>query len=71
MVGPGIALITNIGASHLENLKSLDGVMTEKGELFAAVSKDGVCIVNIDDERIRTYSEKLVCKKITCSLKNP
>jgi UDP-N-acetylmuramoyl-tripeptide--D-alanyl-D-alanine ligase len=70
IIQPDIAMITNVGASHLENLKTLDGVMTEKGELLKALSKDGTCIVNLDDQRIPSYANNLDCKKITCSMSN-
>ncbi|MED7818579.1 MULTISPECIES: UDP-N-acetylmuramoyl-tripeptide--D-alanyl-D-alanine ligase [unclassified Francisella] len=70
IIQPDIAMITNVGASHLENLKTLDGVMIEKGELLKALPKDGYCIVNLDDERIPHYVDKLDCKKITCSMRN-
>lgn len=70
IIQPNIAMITNIGACHLENLKTLDGVMTEKGELLQALSKDDICIVNLDDERILAYTTSLNCKKITCSMHN-
>ncbi len=68
IIQPDIAMITNVGACHLENLKTLDGVMTEKGELLRALPKDGICIVNLDDERIPRYTNNLDCKKITCSM---
>jgi UDP-N-acetylmuramoyl-tripeptide--D-alanyl-D-alanine ligase len=70
IIQPTIAMITNVGACHLENLKTLDGVMTEKGELLKALPKDGVCIVNLDDEKIPRYANNLDCKKITCSMSN-
>ncbi|MBK2357157.1 UDP-N-acetylmuramoyl-tripeptide--D-alanyl-D-alanine ligase [Francisella hispaniensis] len=70
IIQPNIAMITNVGASHLENLKTLDGVMIEKGELLKTLPKDGFCIVNLDDERIPNYADKLDCKKITCSMSN-
>ena len=70
IIQPTIAMITNVGACHLENLKTLDGVMTEKGVLLKALPKDGVCIVNLDDERIPSYVINLSCKKITCSMTN-
>ncbi len=68
IIQPDIALITNVGASHLENLKTIDGVMVEKGELLKTLPKDGFCIVNLDDERIPAYAGKLDCNKITCSM---
>ena len=70
IIQPTIAMITNVGACHLENLKTLDGVMAEKGELLKALPKDGVCIINFDDERIPSYANNLDCKKITCSMSN-
>ncbi|ALB01470.1 UDP-N-acetylmuramoylalanyl-D-glutamyl-2, 6-diaminopimelate--D-alanyl-D-alanine ligase [Francisella persica ATCC VR-331] len=71
IIQPNIAMITNIGACHIENLKSLDGVMIEKGELLKALPKNGYCIVNLDDERIINYAKQLECKKLTCSMTNP
>lgn len=71
VIQPDVALITNVGACHLENLKTLDGVMTEKGELLRSLSESGCCIINLDDERIPVYAENLSCKKITCSMQNP
>ena len=44
---PDIAVITNIGASHLERLGDLDGVFNEKIN-----KKGGTLIVNADDERL-------------------
>lgn len=67
IIQPDVATITNVGASHLENLKSLDGVMTEKGDLLLSLDKTGTAVINIDDERIKVFSEKLKCKKISIS----
>ncbi|APC97583.1 UDP-N-acetylmuramoyl-tripeptide--D-alanyl-D-alanine ligase [Francisella frigiditurris] len=68
IIKPDVALITNIGASHLENLKSLDGVMQEKGELLKVVSKDGFCVINIDDERLSNFMDNVISNKVTCSM---
>ena len=46
---PGIGVVTNAGAAHLEGFGSLDGVAEGKGELFAALPRDGVAILNADD----------------------
>jgi UDP-N-acetylmuramoyl-tripeptide--D-alanyl-D-alanine ligase len=46
---PGIGIVTNAGAAHLEGFGSLDGVAEGKGELFAALPRDGVAILNADD----------------------
>jgi UDP-N-acetylmuramoyl-tripeptide--D-alanyl-D-alanine ligase len=46
---PTIAVITNVGPSHLEFLKDLDGVYREKKEILKFVDKSGTVIVNGDD----------------------
>jgi UDP-N-acetylmuramoyl-tripeptide--D-alanyl-D-alanine ligase len=46
---PGIGIVTNAGAAHLEGFGSLDGVAEGKGELFAALPRDGVAVLNADD----------------------
>ena len=42
---PNIGLITNIGNSHLEKLKNIDGVLKVKSELISNIKKDGYLIV--------------------------
>ena len=42
---PNIGLITNIGNSHLEKLKNIDGVLKVKSELISNIRKDGYLIV--------------------------
>ena len=55
---PDYGIITNIGRSHLENLKNLDGVAKEKSDLFINVKNKGVCLARIDNKY-----KKLVLKK--------
>ncbi len=45
---PEIAIVTNVGRSHLEGLGSLAGVAEEKGALVAALSEGGTAILNAD-----------------------
>jgi UDP-N-acetylmuramoyl-tripeptide--D-alanyl-D-alanine ligase len=42
---PDVGIITNIGAGHLEGLKSLDGVRKEKSSLIEALPRDGLAVV--------------------------
>jgi len=46
---PTAAVFTNVGASHLEGLGTLEGVYREKLALLRYVSRDGHVIVNADD----------------------
>ncbi|MBF0331442.1 MAG: UDP-N-acetylmuramoyl-tripeptide--D-alanyl-D-alanine ligase [Candidatus Omnitrophica bacterium] len=46
---PTVAVFTNVGASHLEGLGSLEGVFEEKLSLLKYLSRDGHAVVNADD----------------------
>lgn len=46
---PDFAIITNIGASHLEGLGSLEGVFREKMNIVSGLKKGGTLFVNADD----------------------
>ncbi len=45
---PTAGIITNVGAAHLEGLGSLEGVAREKGDLAAALPRDGFLVLNAD-----------------------
>lgn len=47
---PDIGLITNIGLSHLENLKTRDNILKAKMEITDFFTKDNVLIVNGEDD---------------------
>lgn len=49
---PQIGLITNIGPSHLEQLKTLEAVAAAKAELFESLAPGATAIINADDERV-------------------
>ena len=46
---PGVGLITNAGAEHLEGFGSLEGVARAEGEMVAGLAPDGVAVINADD----------------------
>ncbi|MBU5590796.1 UDP-N-acetylmuramoyl-tripeptide--D-alanyl-D-alanine ligase [Clostridium sp. MSJ-4] len=46
---PDIALITNIGISHIENLKTKDNILKAKMEITDFFNKDNTLIINADD----------------------
>ena len=43
---PDIGVITNIGPAHLKGFINIQGVARAKGELFAALPKDGTAVIN-------------------------
>ncbi len=45
---PTAGVVTNVGASHLEGLGSVEGVAHEKGDLVASLPREGCCVLNAD-----------------------
>ncbi len=62
MVKPDTCVITNIGECHLEFLKSREGVLRAKSEIFDYLSKNGTVYVNGDDDMLQTI-ERVKHKK--------
>jgi UDP-N-acetylmuramoyl-tripeptide--D-alanyl-D-alanine ligase len=50
---PDVGVVLNIGASHLDGLKTVDGVAREKFALVEALGARGCAILNWDDPRTR------------------
>jgi len=56
---PDIALITNIGESHLEFLTNFEGVLTEKKALYSVTNKrNGTILINADDPRLNSLKKE-------------
>ncbi|MCF0223559.1 MAG: UDP-N-acetylmuramoyl-tripeptide--D-alanyl-D-alanine ligase [Fibrobacter sp.] len=66
---PDVAVITNIGASHLERLNDLDGVFAEKKTITAGLKKGGVLVVNADDSRLCKCRSNSSYKVVTFGVK--
>lgn len=54
---PDICVMTNIGLCHLENLKSRDGILKAKSEIFDYLKPDGVIVLNGNDDKLSTIKE--------------
>lgn len=54
---PDICVITNIGQAHLENLKTRDGILQAKSEIFDFLKEDGHIVLNGDDDKLSTVQE--------------
>lgn len=54
---PDIAVITNIGQCHLENLGDRNGVLKAKTEVFDEMNPEGDVILNGDDDKLSTIKE--------------
>ncbi|MGL4606840.1 MAG: UDP-N-acetylmuramoyl-tripeptide--D-alanyl-D-alanine ligase [Eubacteriaceae bacterium] len=56
-VDPQIAVITNIGLTHIEILKTQDNIFKAKKEILERLNEEGVALVNGDDPFLRKLSE--------------
>lgn len=54
---PDICVITNIGICHLENLKSRDGILKAKSEIFDYLKPEGHIVLNGEDDKLATITE--------------
>lgn len=50
IVQPNVAIVNNAGPCHLEGFGSIEGVAKAKGEIFEGLAKDGIAIINADDD---------------------
>lgn len=55
---PDIAVITNVGVSHIENLGSREGILKAKCEIFDYMKDNGTAVLNIDNDMLQTLEGK-------------
>ena len=70
IVKPDIAVITNIGHSHIENLGSQEGILKAKLEVLKNLSEDGTIILNGDDKLLYGAKDSIKVKKIYIGINN-
>ncbi|MDO4962512.1 MAG: UDP-N-acetylmuramoyl-tripeptide--D-alanyl-D-alanine ligase [bacterium] len=70
LVKPKYGIITTIGEAHLETFGSRDNIMKGKFELIESLGRDGVAILNRDDEYQVKYKLKNKCKVLWVGINN-
>lgn len=68
---PDVALITTIGASHLEAFGTKEGVLREKTEIFKGLSENGTAVLNGDDPLLWGYRDKAPANTVWFGIENP
>ena len=57
MMRPDIAVITNVGDAHIENLgNTRQGILRAKCEIFENLTPEGIAVLNGDDELLNTVT---------------
>ena len=54
---PNVAVITNIGICHLENLGTRDGILKAKTEVFDYLGEGASVVLNGDDDKLCTIAD--------------
>ncbi|MFA5158364.1 MAG: UDP-N-acetylmuramoyl-tripeptide--D-alanyl-D-alanine ligase [Patescibacteria group bacterium] len=65
IIQPNIAAVTGISETHLEGLKTIEVVKKEKNLLFAALGRNGVALINWDNDHSRNLFIPEGVKKFT------
>jgi UDP-N-acetylmuramoyl-tripeptide--D-alanyl-D-alanine ligase len=59
IVNPDVAVITNIGDAHIENLGCRENTLKAKSEIFHGMNSAGLAVLNRDDALLCTLEGKL------------
>lgn len=68
---PDVAVITNIGTSHIEFLGSREGICKAKLEILEGLQADGCAVLCGDEPLLWEKREQLGCKAVTYGIDNP
>ncbi len=58
IVTPDLAVVTTVGVAHLETMKSIENIATEKSEILALTRHGGDVILNADDPRVAAMAPR-------------
>ena len=65
---PDAAIVTRVGATHLEKFGDVETVQQEKSDLIASLPRTGVAILNFDDPRVASMRTLHPGKTVTVGL---
>jgi len=65
---PQVGVVTNVGPTHLERLRTIERIAQAKAELVQALPSDGVAILNQDDPFVRAMARQTRARVFTYGL---
>ena len=68
LAAPEIGVITNIGVAHIEHLGSQEAIAREKGELAAALDKNGLLVLNAEDSFSDSIAARTPARVVRCGI---
>ena len=67
---PDVAIITAIGVSHLENLKTKENILKAKLEIVDGLPEDGILVINGDDDLLMSAKNSVDREVVTFAIRN-
>ncbi|MEM7223764.1 MAG: aminoacyl-tRNA hydrolase [Pseudomonadota bacterium] len=68
MVKPEIGVVTNIGSDHLSKFGSLEAIALEKAKMLSALPRQGIAVLNGDDDHVLSMQSHCHCRIVTYGL---
>lgn len=65
LAAPSLGIITNAAAAHLTEFGDLEAIIAGKGELIAALPRDGVAVLNADSCGFDHWRDQAVCRIVS------
>jgi len=65
---PQIGVVTNVGPTHMERLKSIEAIQRAKSELVESLPADGWAVLNADDPLVREMASWIEARTFTFGL---
>jgi UDP-N-acetylmuramoyl-tripeptide--D-alanyl-D-alanine ligase len=62
-IQPEVGVVTSVGISHLEYFKDKKHIAKEKSFLIQAIKRNGLAVLNYDDEEVRNMARDLKIQK--------
>ncbi len=68
IASPDVAIITNVGTAHIENMGSREAIALEKGMLAEAVHANGCVVLNAGDDFAPSIAKRCKAKVLTAGI---
>jgi UDP-N-acetylmuramoyl-tripeptide--D-alanyl-D-alanine ligase len=65
---PDISVVTNVGTAHVGEFGGRDNIAKAKGEIVEALHRDGLAVLNADDDLARAMDQRTLGRVVTYGL---